>query len=243
MAEERNVIGLFEEVFAENGDRAPIPTGFDLGFGPEYALTESPDRRNMNDILAKVCAVATDVNKWGGGLPWSDQLHYKAGASVLHNGIFWIALLDNDGITPVDGSGYWTTLYHVMGLKMRQNYVRLMSHPDHGLYQSASGTYHYEVTKFTIQGTGTPVLSREDLIGIYVEANTGASTWESNVSAIIPDGRTVKLCKSAAYGSGDSTGAGTLTLVPISTDQEWLTLILEGESKNFTVLGALIRVP
>ena len=40
---------------------------------------------------------------------WKNDVSYKAGAKVKHNGVVWIALADNAGSEPADGNSDWKT--------------------------------------------------------------------------------------------------------------------------------------
>lgn len=104
----RNDIGLFNEVWAQNGDTAPI-ADFEEGFGPEYQSTETPDRRNMNDVLAKTTAVCVDVNQYGGALPWNSTITYQPGAHIVgSNNILYQANTANLNKDPLSNPTEWS---------------------------------------------------------------------------------------------------------------------------------------
>lgn len=102
----RNTIGLFNQVWASSGDRSVI-TDFEIGFGFEYQVDTAPDRRNMNDVLAKTSAVCVDINRYG-ILPWSSSLIYEVDAYVVgSDGNQYKCLSQNGNNDPVTEDAYW----------------------------------------------------------------------------------------------------------------------------------------
>lgn len=104
----RHAIGMeVTEVFAENGARDEIDGVFTDGFDANYATPGSakkPQREYFNDLFAKTTAVALDVNRYGGALPWDAGLAavYKKNAivtSLVDNGLYK-ALQDAPGDEP-----------------------------------------------------------------------------------------------------------------------------------------------
>lgn len=103
----RNTIGIFTEVWASTGDRSVI-ADFEEGFGFEYQVDTAPDRRNMNDVLAKATAVCVDINKYGGALPWNNTITYEAGAHVTaSDNRLYRALLQNLNKDPLTNPAEW----------------------------------------------------------------------------------------------------------------------------------------
>ena len=98
--------GLVQEVWAKNAlDNAELPA-FEDGFDSDYSTSKAPDRRNVNDVLAKATGVAADVNKFGAALPWDEALTYAKDAYVTgqNTGKVYRSLqagnTDNDPETP-----------------------------------------------------------------------------------------------------------------------------------------------
>lgn len=103
----RNTIGIFAEVWASSGDRSVIGD-FEEGFGFVYQVDTAPDRRHMNDVLAKATAVCVDINKYGGSLPWSTSIVYEAGARVVgSDGKLYRATIQNSAKDPVSNPTEW----------------------------------------------------------------------------------------------------------------------------------------
>ena len=103
----RNSIGIFSQIWAESGDRSII-ADFSEGFGFEYQVDTAPDRRNMNDVLAKATAVCSDINKFG-ILPWDSGLVYSVDAFVVgSDGVLYKCLIQNGGQDPTSTVSYWT---------------------------------------------------------------------------------------------------------------------------------------
>ncbi len=104
----RNTIGIFSEVWAGTGDRTEIPD-FEEGFGIEYQVDEAPDRRNMNDVLAKATAVCVDVNVNGCYLPWNTGITYVVNARVLgSDSKKYKCIAQNIGNDPISSPTKWS---------------------------------------------------------------------------------------------------------------------------------------
>jgi hypothetical protein len=110
----RNILGIFSKVFASSADSSQRrefgsnPDGdpaddFEQGFQEDYSTPESglyPRRKEFNDILAKLTAIAVDLNKYG-ILPWDTNLTYEEGAHVLGSDfVLYKALEQNSAINP-----------------------------------------------------------------------------------------------------------------------------------------------
>jgi len=93
----RNPLGIFKKIFAKNGDKTEFYE-FEEGWNPDYSdptTDKRPQRVVMNDLFAKLFALGVDVNSYGGGLPWNQNIEYKTDATVTENGMLYLALRDN----------------------------------------------------------------------------------------------------------------------------------------------------
>lgn len=116
----RNTLGVaLDKIWAElAGDNSEIPTGIENGFTSDYSVNQAPDRRNMNDILAKTSAVCFDVNKYGASLPWSSDITYGLYATVFGtDGTLYVCQLEHDDKDPTvigNRPTYWKSLAQVL---------------------------------------------------------------------------------------------------------------------------------
>jgi hypothetical protein len=178
----RNAIGIFNEVWAGAGDRSELPD-FTAGYDAAYAVDQAPDRRNMNDVLAKATALGVDVNKGGCGLPWSASIAFDNKALVLgSNNVYYVASQSNvnkDPVTPANVPTYWRTLSDVVGvdaIKDDAEWVQLTdsTYGPSGLSQAGLGTYTYEVAQFV--GGGLDPAEIRDL-EVYCSAGGDDGAW------------------------------------------------------------------
>lgn len=96
----RNAIGIFDLVWAGDGDRVQLPT-FETGYDYTYAVDRAPDRRHMNDVLAKVTALCVDVNKFGAAMPWNSGQVFEQYAVVTgSDGVVYVAAQQNQNKDP-----------------------------------------------------------------------------------------------------------------------------------------------
>jgi hypothetical protein len=84
----RNNDGIFDEVWADNGDKAqpifPITTGWDSQYStPISSGGLAPARTTFNYTLNQLYALGVDVNRMGGALVWNSLITYQRGATVI----------------------------------------------------------------------------------------------------------------------------------------------------------------
>ncbi|MEE9451364.1 MAG: hypothetical protein V3V61_01245, partial [Gammaproteobacteria bacterium] len=112
----RNPSGIFDEVFAEIGDKATPPFVFEVGFDLLYSTPVeagglAPERTTINFLYNQLFAIGVDSNRFGGGLAWDTSIIYEVGAIV--SGIdpnAYVAKISNTGVIPAQGSSEWTIL-------------------------------------------------------------------------------------------------------------------------------------
>lgn len=115
----RNALGIFQKTFAAAGDRSEITTFETDGYGSEYAIDQAPDRRGMNDVLAKVTAVCSDVNTYGAALPWDAGLTFALHATSLgSDGVLYVSQqagnLNHDPAVAGNRPTYWKSLQEIL---------------------------------------------------------------------------------------------------------------------------------
>lgn len=105
----RNPDGLFTEVFGDIGDKAAPPFTFEEGFPQIYSdpppAGKGPERTAINYLYNQLYALGTDINKFGGALPWDTTLTYEEGAIVTYfvageQNYLYIALQQTQGDQP-----------------------------------------------------------------------------------------------------------------------------------------------
>jgi hypothetical protein len=107
--------------------------------------------------------------------------------------------------------------------------------PESSLTQTATGSYSYDLTKWT--GTG---YNSSRVRTVWVAAKTTATSTLQQVFATLPDGVTeVVISTNRAAGGGDSTINEDLVAIPINQDQTTLDLRISrvGDIAEFTIHG------
>jgi len=101
----RNVIGIFEEVWAESGDRTEF-ADFIVGWDFDYSNPGSgkkPERIVFNDLFAKLTAIGVDINTYGATLPWHVLITYNQHARTTgSDGVVYRAASETLGDDPTD---------------------------------------------------------------------------------------------------------------------------------------------
>lgn len=115
----RDTLGLdildTTDIWGYSGDKTELPS-IHLGYDSTYETTKYPNRKHLNDFLAKLGSCALDYNRFGSLAPWDTTLIYqqyawvtgsdgkiyrsKAGGNLAHNpvttgGVYWDELEAN----------------------------------------------------------------------------------------------------------------------------------------------------
>ena len=140
----RNSSGIFNEVFAEIGDKAPPPFSIQDGYTANYSIPvtsggAAPKRTTENYLLNQLYALGVDVNKMGGALQWTNLIQYDQYAYVVgSNGRLYSAVVSNIGIDPVtDGGTNWLPIPNSQELANQvdpNEGTRLIGHTGETLY-------------------------------------------------------------------------------------------------------------
>jgi hypothetical protein len=232
----RDELGIDVEVFAKHGNRLALPT-YDEGYTQEYEGNTFPSRQGLNDVLAKVSAVAKDVNIFGAMLPWNDGISYKIGATVQRSGVFFVAINDNINSDPVLFPANWTTLSTLLGMKTDREYIPFTSHDDYPI-SSVTASHAYNISKF--RGNG---LRHEDIREIHVFCRVIDCRGSRYIHASFPNSGMKLIARTGSGNSKDRAHGTTTAVIPVNSDTTTLHMSISGADWNFQyfIYGAVQR--
>lgn len=247
----RNAIGVFNKVFAESGDRVELPD-FETGYGYEYQVDALPDRRHLNDVLAKLTALGVEINQ-NGTLEWNSEITYNKIALVKGSDeILYISTTSNnfnqDPSNLETRTGYWISLSEFLGvvdnsarldaLKTDVKFIAFTSHATQSLYLDTGGTY-----EFTLAGFSGVGLSNSDIREIQISWFAfSADSHNQKIIASYPSGQEFVIGGSYGQNDDDDCGSYGQATIPINKDQTSFKITLSGGgSINVTLLGAKQR--
>ena len=178
----RNTSGIFNEVFAEVGDKAPPDFPITSGYTPPYSIPvelggEAIPRTTENFLMNQLYALGVDVNKMGGALQWDSSIQYDQYAYVVgSNGRLYSAVISNIGVDPVtDGGTNWVplpTLPELANQTSPNEGTRLIGHTGETLFDKL-GQIDSSITNVDIKA------------GAYVDFN-GNILNSFNIASVTP---------------------------------------------------------
>jgi len=223
----RNSIGIKTDVFAADGQREILPTFATQGYGSEYTSGVFPDRRHMNDVLARVTATCADVNKFGAALPWDSGITYSVGAIVTVGLLQFVCIQEALNKSPETETLYWTPVVSQV-VNTRQDQVPSSNAVKNYVASNkpsllSAGTYaltsiHQNTSVFRMLVTGYVAISNDPIIQVYIGETSNPSTLvvyirqrpedfsesSNQITFVVPAGWYFKVVASS-FGSGTVT--------------------------------------
>jgi hypothetical protein len=216
----RNALGIQTEIWAGNtaaAERTPIED-FALGYTDEYNSSKFPDRRHLNDVLSRVSATCSDVNKFGAGLPWHTTIPFQQYALTTgSNGVLYVATQANQGRDPtVSGNrpAYWIAV-----LTELQNFI------------DASTTK--AVTPNAVKQYVDPYCLNESGLQIYNDGKANYAWHTLNLSSIPAIGTNKTMAHIKVETNGSAYGA--ISFKTYGSVESWSDWNMSGGVRHGTI--------